>query len=335
MSLLIAPSPEAHGKHRYYYKHLGDLKQRLGEAIPRQELRDLHRIRAWRHFVTVGRHLSMTALCGAALWQSRWPWLWLPAALLQGANILGYVVLLHEQVHKNIFATSRPRLERLLGLLYALPSSISATQFRIWHLEHHDELGHAEDDPKRAHLSPKKNSRWLKALYFTPALFAIYARGSSREMQRYTPGERRLIHAERLATLVVHAAFAVALWNLASPWVMFRVWFVPLFLCFPPAFVLNRLGQHYDIDPADPAKWSTRVDGNWAWRFLFLWANFHAEHHYYQRVPFYNLRRLNADLRGFYQRVGLRSHGYAQMLWGWFVENREAHTDWEEDVPRG
>ena len=29
-----------------------------------------------------------------------------------------------------------------------------------------------------------------------------------------------------------------------------------MFFVFPVAFTLNRLGQHYDIDPADPAKWS-------------------------------------------------------------------------------
>jgi fatty acid desaturase len=325
----IPASPGGREKHRYYYKHMGDLKGRLAEALPREELRDLHRVSAVRHFLTVGRLVFMVLLCGWALWQTQWKWLWAPAAIVQGFNVLGFIILLHEQVHKVIFEKSRPRLERLLGLLYAMPSNISATQFSIWHLDHHDELGHAEDDPKRAHLSPKKNSRWLKLLYMTPALFAIYRRGAGREVATYPPEKQRIIKRERLLNITFHLTLAFALYSFGGGWALFRVWVLPLFFCFPPVFVLNRLGQHYDIDPTDPAKWTTLVNGNPLWHFLFLWSNFHVEHHYYQRVPFYNLRRLNRDLQPFYQRTGLRNRTYAEMLWGWFVENKEAHTDWE------
>lgn len=325
----IPASPGGREKNRYYYKHMGDLKGRLTEALPREELRDLHRVSAARHFLTVVRLVLMVLLCGWALWQTQYKWLWVPAAIVQGFNILGFIILLHEQVHKVIFEKSRPRLERLLGILYAMPSNISATQFSVWHLDHHDELGHAEDDPKRAHLSPKKNSRWVKLLYMTPALFLIYMRGAGREVAAYPPEKRRIIKRERLLNITFHLTLAFALYYFGGGWVLFRVWVLPLFFCFPPVFVLNRLGQHYDIDSTDPAKWTTLVNGNPLWHFLFLWSNFHVEHHYYQRVPFYNLRRLNQDLQPFYQRTGLRNRTYAEMLWGWFVLNKEAHTDWE------
>lgn len=316
-------------KERYYYKNMGDLKARLSEAVPREELRELHRVRPMRHFLTVFRLVAMTLLCGWALWQTDWKWLWPPAAILQGFNLLGYIILLHEQVHKVIFEKSRPRLERLLGVLYAMPANISATQFSIWHLDHHNELGHDEDDPKRAHLSPKQNSRWVKLLYMTPALFAIYMRGAGREVKTYPLDKQKTIKRERLLNLTFHLTLAGTLFYFGGGWGLFRVWMLPLFFCFPPVFVLNRLGQHYDIDPNDPAKWTTLVNGNPLWHYLFLWSNFHVEHHYYQRVPFYNLRRLNNRLQPFYQRVGLRNRNYREMLWGWFVLNKEAHTDWE------
>ena len=44
-----------------------------------------------------------------------------------------------------------------------------------------------------------------------------------------------------------------------------KLYIVPVFFVFPIAFALNRLGQHYDIDPADPAKWSTLMKGSWFW----------------------------------------------------------------------
>lgn len=312
----------------YYYHNIGNLKARLNAALPRQEVRDLHRVKASRHFLVVARLLFVVALCAWALWQSRWPSLWPLAAIVQGFNILGFVILLHEQVHQIIFAKRRPRLEALLGHFYAFPSAISATQFRIWHLDHHNELGSTTADPKRAHLSPKRNQRWTKLLYFTPALFWIYARAAAREAQSYTPEEQRAIRRERWINVFLHLALAAAIATLGGPWVLLRVYVVPVFFVFPVAFVLNRLGQHYDIDPTDPAKWSTRVDGNPIWHTLMLWSNFHIEHHYYQRVPFYNLGRLNRSLRPFWHQIGLRNRTYSRLLWGWLVENRQAHTSW-------
>ena len=46
-------------------------------------------------------------------------------------------------------------------------------------------LGRTDDDPKRAHLSPKVNKRWYKLLYCSPALFPIYFRAARRETSTY------------------------------------------------------------------------------------------------------------------------------------------------------
>jgi len=317
-------------KDRHHYaRNIGDLKQQLKSAVDVDALRDLHRVRPARHFVVVARLVGLVLLCGWALWQTRWPWLWVPAALLQGFNILGTVILLHEQVHEAIFRRSRPRLNRLLGLLYAMPSGISATQFRTWHLDHHQELGSNRDDPKRAHLSPKKNTRLVKLLYWTPALFLIYARGSRDEAATYPDSEQRIIRRERLGNVAFHLALIAGLLAAGGGWVL-RVHVIPLFLMFPMAFSLNRLGQHYDIDPDDPAAWSTLVNGNPLWHFVFLWSNFHLEHHYYPRVPFYNLTALNERLQPFFRERGMRNRTYREILWGWFVLNRKPHSNWRQ-----
>ena len=68
-----------------------------------------------------------------------------------------------------------------------------------------------------------------------------------------------------------------------------RAYVVPVFFVFPVAFTLNRLGQHYSIDPDDPAGWSTLMRGHWFWDFAFLNSNYHLEHHYFPGVPFYRL----------------------------------------------
>ncbi|MBW8862770.1 MAG: fatty acid desaturase [Acidobacteria bacterium] len=108
---------------------------------------------------------------------------------------------------------------------------------------------------------------------------------------------------------------------------------IPVFFIFPIAFTLNRLGQHYDIDPSDPAKWGTLMRGHWFWDFAFLNSNYHLEHHYFAGVPFYRLPRLQRELAPFYARHQIRWQTYSGLVYGWLVENRAPHTNWAAARP--
>jgi len=308
-----------------------EVARALKEHLSKEELREIHRLRPARHFLVVAWQVFFTGLVAIGLWHFTQPWIWIPLALLQGFNILGFIILLHEQVHLNIFTRPRPRLMRLLGLAYAFPSSISATQFKIWHLDHHNELGSSESDPKRAYLTPKIVRRWYKLLYMTPALFVIYSRAALKEAATYSPELRRLINLERAIYMTLHVAILVSLWVFFGAGVALRVHFVPLFLAFPIAFTLNRLGQHYDIEPSDPLRWSTLINPSPTWNLLFLWSNLHLEHHYFPRVPFYKLKALNRRLQGFYREHGVEPRTYRRILWEWFVKNQVPHTNWFEE----
>jgi fatty acid desaturase len=66
------------------------------------------------------------------------------------------------------------------------------------------------------------------------------------------------------------------------------------------------------------------------WEFLFLYSSYHLEHHYFPRVPFYNLRKLHFHLRPLYARLGLRPHTYREIVWNWFVLNKKPHTNWQD-----
>ncbi|HEY7789574.1 MAG TPA: fatty acid desaturase, partial [Vicinamibacterales bacterium] len=107
-----------------------------------------------------------------------------------------------------------------------------------------------------------------------------------------------------------------------------RAYIIPVFFVFPMAFTLNRLGQHYDIDPRDPATWSTLVRRQWFWNAAFLHSNLHLEHHYFPGVPCYRLPALQRALEPFYARREMRWQSYAGLIYGWIVLNRAPHTDW-------
>jgi len=315
-------------KSHHYSQHAVALRTELSHALPMETLRAFHTKTAARHLVVAVRQFAILGLGTWALIAITNPLVWVPLAFVQGFTVFNFTVLLHEVVHHTIFDRRREGAERLLGWLYAIPSGISASQFTRWHLDHHAELGSDEDDPKRHHLSPKINARWYKLLYCSPALFPIYFRAARKEGASYPPALQQRIASERRVSIAAHLAALAAIWTLAGAGAAARAYLVPVFFIFPIAFTLNRLGQHYDIDPTDPAKWGTLMRGHWFWDFAFLNSNYHLEHHYFTGVPFYRLPALQHALEPFYARHGMRWQNYSGLLYGWLVENRAPHTDW-------
>lgn len=315
-------------KQHYYSRHAAGLRAELGQAISREQMRALHQKSPARHFLVAARQF---AILGLATWglitYDTW-YIWIPLAVVQGFTVFNFTVLLHEVLHHNVFQRRHPLAERALGFLYAVPSGISPSQFTRWHLDHHAELGSDEDDPKRHYLSPKINARWYKFLYATPALFPIYFRAARRETVSYPAELQRTIGWERRVSILFHLSVLAGIWWVWGGAAAFRAHAFPVFFIFPVAFTLNRLGQHYDIDPNDPAKWGTLMRSHWLWNFVYLTSNLHLEHHYFPGVPFYRLPALQRALMPFYERKGMRWQTYRGLLYGWLVLNKHPHTDW-------
>ncbi|MBM3749958.1 MAG: fatty acid desaturase [Acidimicrobiia bacterium] len=312
----------------YYSQHAAALRAELGQAISREQMRVLHTKMPWRHFVVAGRQFLMLGLATWGLVRIDTWYLWLPLAVVQGFTVFNFTVLLHEVLHHLVFQKPHKRIERLLGFLYAIPSGIAPSQFTRWHLDHHAELGSDTADPKRHHLSPKRNARWYKLLYATPALFPIYFRAAFKETSTYPADLQRTIAWERKISILCHLGVLGGIWWAWGGAAAFRAHAFPVFFIFPVAFTLNRLGQHYDIDPADPAKWGTLMRSHWFWNFAFLTSNLHLEHHYFPGVPFYHLPALQRALAPFYERKGMRWQTYRGLIYGWLVRNKRPHSDW-------
>lgn len=315
-------------KSHHYSQHAAGLRAELGQAISRDQMRVLHAKSPARHLLVAARQFAIVGLATWGLIRFDSPLVWIPLALVQGFTVFNFTVLLHEVLHHLVFERRHPAAERALALAYAIPSGISASQFTRWHLDHHAELGSTEDDPKRHHLSPKVNARWYKLLYATPVLFPIYFRAARKETATYPDELKRTIAWERRVAIAFHLGAIVLLWWGFGSAAALRAHVIPVFFVFPIAFTLNRLGQHYDIDPADPAKWGTLMRGNWFWDFTFINSNYHLEHHYFPGVPFYRLPELQRALVPFYRQKGMRWQTYRGLLYGWLVENRAPHTDW-------
>jgi len=305
------------------------LRREFRDLLDLERIRALHRTSGLKHGVVAVRQFALALLAGAAIvrFQDRW-YVWLPAAILLGFVVFSFTVLLHEVVHQAVFARRTRTGNGLLAWLYALPSGLSPTQFSRWHLDHHAGLGTEEHDPKRHHLTPKRVARWYKALYLTPVLFPLYFRAAAREAAGYPAELRARLRRERVVVVAVHLATMAAILLLAGPALLVKLYVVPVFFVFPVAFTINRLGQHYDIEPDDPAAWGTVIRANALWNFLFLWSNHHIEHHYFPAVPFYHLKALHEELKPIFSRHPMRVRTYGGLLWDWFVRNKVPHVNW-------
>src|ERR671918_2433037 len=125
----------------HYSQHAGPLRAELGQALPREVMKTVHRKSSTRHLLIAARQFLILGLATWGLIRFSHPAIWIPLAFVQGFTIFNFTVLLHEVVHHAIFERRHTGWEKFLGYLYAVPSGISATQFTRWHLDHHAELG--------------------------------------------------------------------------------------------------------------------------------------------------------------------------------------------------
>ncbi len=302
----------------------------LAAAVPTETLRALHKIVPWRHALIVLRQLVVlvAAVIVILAYSDLW-YAWVPASIVIGFVIFDFTVLVHEVVHEVVVADRKSAWHRVLGHLYALPSGLSCSQFTRWHLDHHDHLGTDDADPKRHYLTPKIVTRSYKALYLTAALFPIYFRAARAAARDYPADLTRRIAWERRAAILLHLAIPALLWWQLGYMAALQLHLLPVFVVFPVAFTLNRLGQHYDIDPEDPAQWGTVMRPSpLLWDRIFLWSNYHLEHHYFPRVPMYHLPALHRALKPFFDERKMRRRTYGGLLFDWLVRNRTPHTRW-------
>ncbi len=205
-------------KRKYYYKRLGDFRRELRDTLSTPVLRELHKAVYWKHFAILFRQIMLAVAAIYLALHYNAVWIWLPCSVVLGTIIFDFTILLHEVIHNAVFEKKHPRLNSVLGWLYALPSGISRTQFTRWHLDHHNELGHELTDPKRAHLTPKTVKRWYKMLYMTPALFPIYFHAAAKEAESYPFKIQQKIKNERWITIGVHLSVMAGL--------IFSIWMV-------------------------------------------------------------------------------------------------------------
>ena len=220
---------------------------------------------------------------------------WLARAalyLLAAASLHGISLFTHEAVHGGL--SRRPWLNRLGGMLCALPVLQNYAAYKVLHLRHHADLGGGKDPDHYANYTGR---RWLELLMHVGRLLLGYPAYITLipilGWRQGTAAERRWIETE-VGLTAVAVALAVAF---IPGQVLLHAWAIPM-LILNTMVNVRGMSQHTFLPESDhPVRGTRTILSNPVTRFFMCNENYHLEHHLYPRVPWYNLPELHRTLR--------------------------------------
>jgi fatty acid desaturase len=240
-----------------------------------------------RSWLALGRDWSLIfALVALAEWGGWW---WLTALCVLGIGALQFgpgEALAHEASHYNLFR-SRVWNDRL-EVLYALPFFTTMDAYRTEHLDHHGRLAKRNDHVVRDYAYHGLDLDYPRAAW---VWFGKPALGlTAFEYVRYLWIMNSAQAWIKVAIFWV-PVLAICAASGLLPALLFY-WFLPLFAVFAPLLHWSEISDHYRTRTGTRSR-TSRIHN-------LLWHNngYHAIHHHFPKIPFYNLARAHRALKG-------------------------------------
>lgn len=260
--------------------------------------KDVHRLEPARNAVVLVFVVPWAAAVALGHVAPSWPvraleW------LVAGTAIHALAILMHEGSHGNLFR--RPALDRWFALFCGAPALLSATAYRVVHLEHHRHL--------RTSADPEEFTAFTSRPWVHEVLFWIWAAIGGATYVLLVPINGLALgrRSERLGILrdyVFLGLFYAALVSAAGRWGFQSDLLHGLVIPWGVAVVFTNVrgwAEHAMTRGGGPLHLSRVVTSNGLVAFLMLGSNYHLVHHLYPAVPWYNLKKayrlLEADLR--------------------------------------
>lgn len=251
--------------------------------------------------------LAFGAFAGYPTW-----WLGLAAFFIIGCAQYHLFILGHDGLHSNL-SDDRSRNDFIARWLIYAPMFMGFSDARRNHLEHHRTLGTAKDPDRYIHTLGNKNSRFKFLLFcsglatfgrtvlkVTPFGKMFFPTDGKIENDKSTALKDYII--ERIPVLIWQIVIFSAFFWFGVWWAYFLLWVAPIyFLVFLPDELRAFCDHAVPLAPdeaADPKRLVT-FKSNWLEK-LFLSPhnmNYHAEHHLWVGVPYYNLPKVHEAIK--------------------------------------
>jgi fatty acid desaturase len=288
------------------------------EALTREEVNDLLRIKPWRSWLSVATNWSIVFASFAlvAFWPS--PLTILAALFLIAARQLGCAALMHDAAHRSLFR-GRALNDWVGNWLSAYPIWADVDRYRPYHLQHHAKTSTPED-PDIGLIRPFPITRaslwrkiWRDLTGQTGRKFARAAAARSFGRASIDPTARRAAVGVAVTNLVLLGILA----GFGRP-ELYLLWVAAWLTTYTLVTRIRSIAEHaLTPDPADPLRNTRTVLPSWWERLLIVpnRLNYHLEHHLMMKVPHYNLGRMHRLLAGRGMLDGsCVERGYMQVL---------------------
>jgi|SRR5579885_1207915 len=269
------------------------------DLLARADMRALTRRSDVQGAARLGAHCLCIAATGTLVFLAMpsWPLL-LPAMAVHGFTLVTLFAPMHECVHRTAFASRRANL--VVGWLAGVLSFYNATFYRHFHAWHHRYTQDPVRDPEL--IYPKAQTRiaflrelsganfWWRRMLDYPRL----ALGLVR-LPFLPDNARRPVALSMSAQLLVYVAagLSVALGYEAALF----YWLLPAVLA-QPALRALLVAEHSGCSFGQNGLLNTRTTGaSFPIRLLMWNMPYHAEHHLYPAVPFYQLPAVHRLVR--------------------------------------
>jgi fatty acid desaturase len=234
--------------------------------------------------------------CGFVLlsWQQPLSWaVAVPAFVLIGTQQYALTILAHDAKHGNLLPSRR--LNDLFAVVVlTAPFGADFPSEKARHLDHHQKLG-TEDDPDRCLYAASDKATWGSLALFLTGLTTLPI---AAERRRSAPGSLLKTRWPVIPAQLLIAAAIVTRW-----WYYPVFWLAPLYVLMLMTHRMRQFCEHGQAAVPD-----TLGDGQRLVTFrpgllerFFLapfHMSFHAEHHLWPSVPYFNLPRLGKLVEG-------------------------------------
>jgi fatty acid desaturase len=265
-------------------------------------------------------------------------WMYVAAFLVVGSCQYGLFILAHDGLHRTLHP-NRAVNDRVIRWLIYGPMFMGLEDARRNHLEHHQTLGTEADPDRYIHTLGHKNTPFRFLLFcsglmtfgttvlkVTPFGMLLKkesqpAASNSRQEGSGVSAVRALVkYAGQRVPVAVAQVVLIALFALSGLplWAYLLLWVAPIYFCVFLPDEIRAFCEHAVLSVPD-----TVGDGQRLITFRPSWLeaqvfaphnmNYHAEHHLWPGVPYYNLPKAHEFAR---ERVEVNVRGsYLPFLW--------------------
>jgi fatty acid desaturase len=275
------------------------------EFIDRQELKILSQLKPWKTAMAIVLDWAII-IFAIVLGEMMNHWLvWLIAVAVIAGRMHALGAMMHDFTHYR-FIRNKGLSDWIGDIFLAWPLGTTVASFRYNHLTHH-RYANTDKDPDWTSKQGNKIYTFPQEMRFAITNFLGYfvMISSIRDMRmaffrlqkEETPSKIRLAVRVSYNVLIL---IAVIYFGVLKPYILY--WLVPFFTMFFLFLYVRSVAEHC----GETMDYSTELSGTrtviphfWErWFFCPHNINYHAEHHLYPSVPYYNLPALSDALMG-------------------------------------